>query len=185
MVIAVAIDEDTERIRELAEGITYPVLMDPTHVLTDLYAISNVPSVLWIDADGRIARPNANEFGTDMWSEITGFTRADHFDQVRAWVRDDVLPDDAGSTVADLSADEEQARLHFLIGSHWRSLSDAEGAERHFEAAVALTPLDFTVARAAMPLRGKDPFGEEFMVMMREFAESGAPFHGISRRASS
>ncbi len=74
MVIAVAIDEATDEVRVLADGITYPVLMDPDHLLTELYAISNVPAVVWIDEHGRIARPNANEFGSDMFSEFTGRT---------------------------------------------------------------------------------------------------------------
>ena len=100
-----AIDENTEAIRGLADGITYPVLMDPLHVLTELYAVSNVPSVIWIDENDRIARPNAGEFGTDMFSEITGITRAGHMDAVRAWVRTGAVPDDADYEVADLDDD--------------------------------------------------------------------------------
>ena len=46
MVIAVAIDEAVDEVRVLAENITYPVLMDPDHLLTELYAISNVPAVV-------------------------------------------------------------------------------------------------------------------------------------------
>ena len=53
-VVAVAIDENLDSIIELAKGVTYPVLMDKDHILTELYAISNVPSVLWIDEDGKI-----------------------------------------------------------------------------------------------------------------------------------
>ena len=47
-VVAVAIDENLDSIIELAKGVTYPVLMDKDHILTELYAISNVPSVLWL-----------------------------------------------------------------------------------------------------------------------------------------
>ena len=83
-VIAVAIDEAIEEVRVLAEGITYPVLMDPDHLLTELYAISNVPAVVWIDEHGRIARPNASEFGSDMFSEFTGRTCEGHFNQIRS-----------------------------------------------------------------------------------------------------
>ena len=46
--IAVAVDEDVDKIRPAAEGITYPVLIDADHVVTELYAISNVPTVLMI-----------------------------------------------------------------------------------------------------------------------------------------
>lgn len=182
--IAVAIDENLEAVQGLAEGITYPVLMDPDHVLTELYAVSNVPTVVWIDEDGRIARPNANEFGTDMFSEITGQTRAEHFDQIRAWVHDGTVPADADSVIADLSQDEIEARLHFKLAVGARNAGDEEAANRHFDRAIELAPYDFTISRAAMPLRGEDPFGEKFLNMMQEWIDLGAPYHGISRRSS-
>ncbi len=165
--------------RGLAEGITYPVLMDPHHLLTDLYAVSNVPSVIWIDEDGGIARPNASEFGTDMFAEFTGRTRAGHFDQVRAWVRKGELPDDAATEVADLTDDEVAARLHFKLSAHARGRGDDATAERHLVRAVELAPLDFTIARAAMPLRGADPFGDEFFALYQRWLDGGTPYHGI------
>ncbi len=183
--IAVAIDENTEAIRGLAENITYPVLMDPDHVLTELYAISNVPAVVWIDENDRIARPNAGEFGTDMFSEITGVTRGGHFDQIRAWVADGTVPDDAAYEVADLDDNEINARLHFRLAAHLRRNGDEDGAAAHFAKSKELAPLDFTVVRAAMPLQGGDPFGEEFMELYQQYNDAGRPFHGIPRTKSS
>lgn len=180
MVIAVAIDEAVDEVRVLADGITYPVLMDPNHLLTETYAISNVPAVVWIDEQGRIARPNANEFGSDMFSEFTGRTCQGHFDQIRAWVHDGVVPDDADSEIADLDEDEIAARLHFRLAAHLRRAGNEEGAARHFDAAAELAPLDFTVVRAAMPLRGESPFGEEFFKLLEEYQAAGSPFHGIT-----
>ena len=175
-----AIDEAIDEVRVLADGTTYPVLMDPDHRLTELYAINNVPAVVWIDEQGRIARPNANEFGTDTFSEFTGRTRDSHFDQIRAWVHDGMVPDDASTEVADLDDDEIAARLHFRLAAHLRRVGDEDGAARHFDAAAELAPLDFTVVRAAMPLRGGNPFGEEFFKLLEEYQAAGSPFHGIS-----
>ena len=98
--IAVAIDENVDVVAPLADGITYPVLVDTEHRLPELYAVNNVPTVVWIDEDDRIVRPNANEFGSDMFTEFTGIHCEDHMEQVRAWVRDDTVPDDAGYEVA-------------------------------------------------------------------------------------
>ena len=56
-VIGVAIDESVDDVRPWTEAITFPVLIDPQHALTELYAISNVPTVIWIDEDDRIVRP--------------------------------------------------------------------------------------------------------------------------------
>ena len=178
--IAVAIDENIDEVRVLAENITYPVLMDPDHILTELYAISNVPAVVWIDEDGRIARPNAYEFGSDLLAEFTGRTCGAHFDQIREWVHNGAVPEDASSQIADLSDDEVAARLHFRLAAHLRRNGDEDGAARHFGTAAQLAPLDFTVVRAAMPLQGESPFGEEFFEVLAEFEAAGSPFHGIT-----
>ena len=182
--MAVALDESADAVRPLTENVTLPVLLDRDHVLTELLAISNVPTVVWVDERGRIARPNATEFGTDTFAEFTGVTSEGHKDQVRAWVRDGVLPDDAAEAsgaVADLDADELAARLHFRVAVHLQRRGDDAGAARHFDAAVALAPLDFTISRAALPLRGGNPFGEEFFVLYEQWKAAGQPYHGLHK----
>ena len=155
--------------------------MDQDHLLTELYAISNVPSVVWIDENNMIVRPAAAEFGTDTFTEITGISRETHMQQVRDWVHEGSLPHDASYTVPDLSEDEVQARLHFRTAAHLRRNGRKEEAEHHFDAAAELTPLDFTIVRASMPLRGGDPFGEEFFELYQKFQDAGSPYHGIPR----
>ena len=36
---------------------SFPALIDPTHTVTRLYGMVNVPSGVWIDEEGRIVRP--------------------------------------------------------------------------------------------------------------------------------
>jgi hypothetical protein len=181
-VIAVALDETADDVREFAEDITYPVLLDRDHLLAELYAVSNVPTVVWIDESGRIARPNSAEVGTDLFVDFTGITPQEHMDQVRAWVRADELPEDAGGTVADLAPAEEQARLAFRLGVHHRRTGDEERAGRWFARAGELAPMDFTVRRGAMPLQGIDPFGERFFELFGEWQAAGSPYHGLPRQ---
>ena len=50
-----------------------------------------------------------------------------------------------------------------------------EAAERHFEAAVALAPLDFSIRRSSMRSRGQDPFGEEFFELWEQWSAAGRP----------
>ena len=38
----------------------YPVLIDRTHLVAELYNMVNVPQAVWIDEDGRIVRPTEN-----------------------------------------------------------------------------------------------------------------------------
>src|SRR2546421_12677294 len=92
MVIAVALDESPDDVRPWVDGTTFPVLIDPEHLLTELYAISNVPTVVWIDEEDRIVRPNGVAFGTDTFKDFTGVEAAPHLDAVRRWVRDGVEP---------------------------------------------------------------------------------------------
>ena len=71
--IGVAIDDSPDDVRPWVEAISFPVLIDPEHLLTELLAISNVPTVLWIDEDNHIARPNGVAFGSDMFKDSMAF----------------------------------------------------------------------------------------------------------------
>jgi hypothetical protein len=177
----VFLDESADDVREWVEGITFPVLVDRDHLLAELYAVSNVPTVVWIDADGSIARPNSAEVGSDMFVDFTGVTPEAHMDQVRDWVRTGVVPDDASYDVEDLSDDEIGARLAFRLAAHHRRAGDDERAARWFAAAGDLAPMDFTVRRAAMPLQDVDPFGEAFFELFVAWREAGSPYHGVPR----
>ena len=185
--IAVAIDEAADKVREFMAGITYPVLMDADHVLTELYAISNVPTVLMIDENDRIVQPNWNAYATDTFKEFTGIDSTEQVDAVRRWVVDGetmMTVDEAKTAVDDLSSDEEQARLYFRIATRLLHDGDVAGSERNFERACTLAPHDWTIRRAAMPLRGDDPFGAGFMVLYEEFSAAGRPYHGVPAKRS-
>ena len=133
-VIAVAIDQSADDVRPFADGLTMPVLYDPQHVLTELYAISNVPTVVWIDGDDRIVRPNAEAFGTDLFSDFTGARSSPHLDLVRRWVHNGEVPleeSEARDAVADLSEDEVLARLHFRIAAEAHRRGDAATTRTH------------------------------------------------------
>ncbi len=158
------------------------MLIDREHVLTELYAISNVPTVVWIDEQDRIVRPNGVAFGTDTFKDFTGVEAGPHMDAVRGWVRGGtvpIAPEDARKAVGDLTDDEVVARLHFRIAVCLRRRGDTDGAARHFARAAELAPHDWTIRRAAMPLVGDDPFGQKFFDMYGEWQAAGSPYHGI------
>ena len=166
--------------RAFCDGVTFPVLVDRDHLLAELLAISNVPTVVWIEGDRRIARPNAAEFGTDTFAEFSGVTAGPHLEAVRRWVRSGEVPDDAATVVADLDADETAARLAFRVAVHLRRNGDTR-ADAWFARAGELAPHDFTIRRAAMPLTGGDPFGEAFFELYAGWQAAGSPFHGVRR----
>lgn len=169
--------------RPWAESIRFPVLIDPNHLLTELYAISNVPTVIWIDEENRIVRPNGVAFGTDMFKDFTGVEAGPHLDAVRRWVRHGEIPiaaDDARQAVGDLNDGEVLARLHFRVAAQARRQGHDEAVRRHFEEAGRLAPHDWTIRRAALPLVGDDPFGQTFFDMYSEWEKVGRPYHGLS-----
>jgi peroxiredoxin len=182
-VIAVAIDNSPDDVRPFVDGISYPVLLDQNHLLTELYAISNVPTVIWIDENDHIVRPNGVAFGSDLFKEFTGVESGPHMEAVRRWVNDGQEPltgDEARRAVAALSDDEVLARLHFRMAAVALRQGDEASARRHFETATALAPMDFTIRRAAMPLLGDDPFGPTFFNLWEEWEDAGSPYHGLS-----
>ena len=180
--IAVALDESPDDVRPWVDGITLPVLIDSQHVLTELYAISNVPTVIWIDEDDRIVRPNSVAFSNDMFAEFTGAQCGPHLDALRAWVQygtASISEADARGAVPDLTDDEVRARLHFRVATEARRRGDDPTARRHFVRAGEVAPTDFTIRRAAMPLMGEDPFGQDFMELYQEWQDAGSPFNGL------
>jgi len=181
-VFAVALDDDPEDVRPFTGDIRMPVLLDRQHVLSELYAVSNVPTVVWIDEEGTIVRPNGVAFGTDTFAQFTGVSSGPHLDAVRRWVRHGELPmspKEAAGAVRDLDDDEIDARLHFRVGAEARRRGHDAAAERHLRRAGELAPMDFSVRRAAMPLLGEDPFGQRFLDLYDEWKAEGSPYHGL------
>ena len=182
-VIAVALDESVDDVRPWTDGITLPVLIDPQHVLTELYAISNVPTVIWIDEDDRIVRPNSVAFSTDMFAEFTGAYAGPHLDALRSWVRD--------GTVVDLRrrrpcrgprpVRRRGPRPAALPGRH---RSPATGRRRRPRVVTSCGPASsrrWTSPSGAPPCRSwaAIPFGQDFMELYQEWNDAGSPFHGL------
>jgi peroxiredoxin len=181
-IVAVALDDNPEAVRRFTNDITYPVLLDRQHLLSELYAISNVPTVVWIDEQGTIVRPNGLVFGTDTFAEFTGVDSTPQLELLKRWVRTGALPlnpEDAAGAIADLSDEELEARLLFRLGIEAKRQGLDELAESTLRKAGDLAPLDFSVRRAAMPLLGEDPFGQAFLDLYDEWQEQGAPYHGL------
>jgi hypothetical protein len=177
------LDEDPESVREFTDGITYPVLIDREHELAETYAITNVPTVIWIDEGDTIVRPNGVAFGNDLFIDFHGIESEPGKEAIRQWVlagEVDVTEAEARAATADLSHDEVAARLHFRIGAHLRRQGDDEASKHHLLRAGELAPNDFTIRRAAMPLLGDDPFGEKFFELYAEWEAAGAQYNGIT-----
>jgi peroxiredoxin len=181
-VVGVAVDEDADDARPWVEdaGVEFPVLLDRDHELVEAFGMINVPTVVWIDEDDRVVRPADVAFGDDTFIEFHEVTSGPHHESLRRWVTEGVLPlsEAEARTRQRLPTDDEQlARQHFRVAVHLRRFGETEAAERHFDRAAELAPLDFTIRRAAMPLRGQDPFGDPFFELYDQWQAAGRPYY--------
>lgn len=187
MVIGVAVDESAEVVQPWvdAANATFPVLVDADHTFVDAYGIRNVPTVLWIDEDDRIVRPNSAEFSDDQLVDLHGHPSGPHLEALQRWIRHGEKPYGSDAAVrADqwLPDDNQQlARTEYRLAVElWRrarTTDETACAERHFVRAGELAPYDFTIRRGSMPLRGQDPFGAPFFDLYREWEAAGRPYY--------
>jgi hypothetical protein len=188
-VITVAIDATLAAPRPYvrAASATHPSLVDTEHRVADLYNMVNVPTVVWIDEQGRIVRPNDVHYVSAEFSSITKFHPRKPLAALRAWVLGEgpALPDAmAGKAVDELvampTAADQEARAAFALGWHLAQRGDAasaEAAERWFQRAGDLAPHDFTIRRGSMPIRGIDPAGPAFFEMTAAWRAAGKPYY--------
>ena len=181
-VVTVALDRSPEDARPWIEAAkpTHPSLIDVRHVVADLYNMVNVPTILWIDERGRIARPNDVAFGTDTFKHITGLESAKPLAAVRAWVRGEVpaLGEARARQLQPLpTAAHQQARAEFSLGQWLYEQGRPAAAERRFVQAGELAPHDFTIRRGTMPMRGIDPMGPQFREMLGTWTKAGNPYY--------
>ena len=106
----------------------------------------NVPTVVWIDEDGRIVRPNDVAFTTDKGGRYANVSTEEQMALLRSWVHgrlptqpDDVLVD----RIAPPSAASQAARAHFGLGWWLQQSGRADAAQHHFRIGGELAPDDF------------------------------------------
>lgn len=178
-----ALDRNADDPRPFIEAANpeHPTLVDTEHRVADLYGIINVPTSVWIDERGRIVRPKDAIFGNDNFVEFHGIQSGPRLEAIRRWARDGTLPldDDGVRRYQTLPSPEGQlARAEFGLAWHLHKAGHTEAAERHFVRAGELAPLDFTVRRGSMPIRGLDPMGADFADLYTEWVQAGMPYYG-------
>ena len=169
MIVAVAMDSrdgDAQPWIEAARP-TYVVLLDRDHRLADLYGMVNVPQAVWIDENGRIARPPepagayegfrkmdraTREVPEDV-ARMTAQTKTAYLDAIRDWVRrgsdsPHVLgPETARARMPALTAETAEAHAMFRLGQHLIRHGEAAEGQRWLREASALHPESWCIWR--------------------------------------
>ncbi|MGW2648653.1 redoxin domain-containing protein [Streptomyces sp. NPDC001393] len=181
-VVSVAVDRRVEDAAPwIAEaGVTHPALIDTDGQVADRYGVLNVPTVVWIDETGRIARPNDTQFATDLFREMSGLDSSAALATLRRWV----VEGESGLSDVDIerytrpaTAAQQQARVEAALGLWLHRAGRVEDAERHFLRAEELAPEDLTIWRGTMPLRGQDPMGDGYFARRTALTEAGVPIY--------
>ena len=172
--ITVALDSGPEAARPFIERAapTHPRVDRSAHQVADLFHMINVPTMVWIDEAGKIVRPNDQQFGNDMFVQMTGKPSGPFLAALRAWVNEG-----RGALAADEVRDQQLlptpehqlARAEFRLAWWLHQHGRADAAEPHFARAGALAPNDWTIRRAQLPIRGIDPMtSNEFIALWEE-----------------
>lgn len=181
-VITVAEDQSADDARQWIEKAapSHPSLIDTQHVVADRYNMVNVPTVVWIDEQGRIVRPNDVTFGSDMFKAVTNIESEKHHAILRAWVRGEAPAMDPEAVHAHQKLptfDEQFARAEFALGFLLSERGRPEAAERHFLRGGELAPHDFMIRRGSMPIRGINSMGPDFVKMSQDWAAAGHKYY--------
>lgn len=177
-VFSVALDNSIDDARPWIEAgsPSYPVVVDSAHVTAERFGITNVPSTVWIDEDGRVVKPPTISPGDDQFKDFTNIDASAHHEALRRWVNDGVVPDVDVAPGSARSADEQLAQAERRVGAFLLGQGEGAAARAHLAKAVELAPWDWTVRRANIALRGDDPFlGEEFVAFWQEWDAAGRP----------
>jgi peroxiredoxin len=171
--VAVALDDDEDRVRHWTGKADMPPVLDPEHRLSDVFGVVNVPSTVWLDEQGRVAKPPTIAPGDDQFKDFTEVDSERHHEALRQWVREGVVPDSGSDDEPD--DDVRRARAERRLAAWLHREGRDEAARRHFDLAVQLAPLDFSIRRSSMRNRGEDPFGEEFFELWEQWSAAGRP----------
>jgi hypothetical protein len=168
-VIAVALDSEPGAPDPWIEAAnpTYPVLIDRTHQLADLYGIVNVPTAIWIDEDGRIVRPSEVAGAYEAFRHVDAETRTvpeehlEHSKQVRRTYLDAIAdwvergaesphalsPDEARHRHLTVDPAIAEAHARFRLGRHLEATGHLDEARTQFDEASRLHPESWAIWR--------------------------------------
>ena len=156
----------------------HPSLIDAGHLLDRLLGVTNVPSGIWVDEEGKVVRPAEPAFPgrpgyleqpqpavLDAYLEESlaesRKIRADYRKYpaaLRDWVATGALsrfvlgPGESVARAGGRTAETALAAAHFELGSHLLGLGREEAAVPHFREAHRLQPGNWTYKRQAWTL---------------------------------
>jgi hypothetical protein len=175
-VVTVGLERDPEDAREwiTAAGPTHPSLIDTTWAVADRYHVENVPTVYWIDEDGRIVRPQDVAFGSNAFQEFTGVDAFVHQQALRDWVTGvapALDPADVDEFQRVPSDDEQLARAKCALAASACPFAQSQRPSPNSARAEARAPHLWVLWRGSMRMRDMDPMGADMGERLEKYAD--------------
>jgi hypothetical protein len=182
-VIAISLDEQLDAARfcareETTVPLTYTVLIDRDHAWAEAYGVINIPTSIWVDEEDRLVRPPSIAPADDKFKDFTQIESALHHDALRQWVMDGVEPmsdEEFAARTQPPSFELQLARAERRLAMHLLREGHEDAGNAHLARALELAPDDWTIHRGSMPVRGMDPFGQEFFDFYERWQAAGRP----------
>lgn len=158
------------------------MLIDEKHTVATLYGMFNVPTAVWIDEHGKIARPTEVAFIDNRYKFMHGIDAQPYLDGLLDWL------DKGEKSIYAMNADQLRERLNqftpenlladanFKMGQYLATTGHGREAIPYFKTAQKLRPDDWNYKRQAWLLADPDKdYGTNFAKEVK--ALNGKPYY--------
>lgn len=160
----------------------YTVLIDPTHRVTRLYDMVNVPTAVWINEQGRIVRSNETAYVDNALRALHGLEAAPYLRGLRDWVEQGersayVLSEkELQERLTPPLAATSQAAAEFALAEYLHRTGRGKEAIAHFKEAQRLSPENWNYKRQAWALGDSErDYGTSFFKEVQKL--KGKPYY--------
>ena len=164
-----------------AANVSYTEIIDVNHHISALYNLVNVPSGVWIDKEGRIARINEGTyakthmngaFGTDEYLPIVRDWVANGADSEYVWDSERVE-----GSIIERTPEAERAQPTFRLGSYFFQNDNDEKAEQYWTLAQELDPTSWNYLRQDLLYEEGGSAGPEWQQRRQEIESNGGSYY--------
>lgn len=164
-----------------AANVSYTSIIDVNHQISALYNLVNVPSGVWIDETGRIARINEGTyaqthmngaFGTDDYLPIVRDWVAKGADSEYVWDADRVQ-----DSIIERTPEAERAQPAFRLGGYYFQNDNDAKAEQYWTLAQELDPSSWNYLRQDLMYEDGGSAGPEWQQRRQEIESAGGSYY--------
>lgn len=162
-----------------AANVTYTAIIDVNHHISALYNLVNVPSGVWIDEQGNIARINEGtyaqrhgSFGTDEYAPIVRDWAIKGADSEYVWDLDKVR-----ENIIQRTPEAEQAQPAFRIGTYYFTRDNDAKAEQYWTLAQQLDPTSWNYLRQDLQYEEGGSAGPQWRERRVEMEAAGGSYY--------